>query len=434
MGYSLASFIITLLPPLSYKTYELLYLFFQKRSFIQNSISEWVPLPQLAERYYLYIFVIILAGLSLLFAVKKSRNKSLLLFLPLIPLSLFVITGVRQTAFAIPAIFLCMIPGIKLIKASPKNHFKTLGTIALFALLTFGLILYRREAVGIVHDYPDKAMPFVRKNLRGNMFNEMHIGGYLLYQLGPKQKTFIDGRTDMFLPVVFPEFMNFATKTQTDDKTYLKEFNMLVKKYDVSWTILTTNRFTLSSRLGRIITNDPNWSLVYFDDSAKVYVKNSGPNAWLIKKYGFKAATPFGKSLYRPGFQSQAKDEYKSMCQRTKSAICLNALGFLLLEDQKVEEAEKYFREAIKTYDYYPAPKMNLAEIELFHGNSEIAIKLYQDALNNDRSRSLPYLRLGQILKQAGRASEARDIWQQGIKESSDFSLKQKMKSELTSL
>ena len=339
--------IITLLPPLSIKTYQLLYLFFEKREFIMLVISEWVPLYKLGLRFYIYLTIMTLAGASLIYSFRKKDSiNNLLLFLPFIPLSLFVITGVRQTQFSMPAILLCLLPAIKLIKLPENKLFVNFSAVTMLFAITVFSYLYQKEISSVLRLYPNQATSFIKTNLKGNMFNEYHIGGYLMYKLGPETKTFIDGRTDMFLPQVLPEYDKLINNNFTDEE-FQGYFNFLVQKYNISWAILTTERWTSIRRLARLLQSDPSWSIVFFDDKVDIYVRGDGRNDAVIKSFDVISATPYGKKLYKAERRDEARKEYERMQNMAPSATSLNALGFFSLEDKKYDEAKKYFLEAL---------------------------------------------------------------------------------------
>ncbi|MBI2039473.1 tetratricopeptide repeat protein [Candidatus Microgenomates bacterium] len=470
--------LITLLPPLGIKTYQLLYLFFEKRDFIMVVISEWVPLYKLGIRYYIYLLIIGLAAASLFWAfLKKTRLRSviarntsaslsvnsvtkqshsskiatssfdklrtprddvlsldLFFFLPFIPLGLLVISGVRQTQFSMPAILLCTVPAIQLLKGKLKFSITiiTIITIIIFISLITSLYFYRQQVISISRLYPEQAIPFIKANLAGNMFNEYHMGGFLMYQLGPAIKTFIDGRTDMFLPQVLPEYDRLINN-DFSDREFADYFNFLVHKYDVSWAILTTERFTKIRRLARIIRSDPAWHLVFFDDQADIYVRDDGKNPSVTQQFAIKAATPFGKRLYKEGQRDQAGKEYDRMRSIAPSAASLNALGFMLLEDKQFDQARSLFEQALIIDPKSAAPKMNLAELAAKDGNLDEAKRLYKQAINDEPDRGLAYLRLGQlIIESGGSKNEARKIWQKGLTSTPDEEVLVKLRKELT--
>jgi len=424
--------IITLLPPLGIKTYQLLLLFFEKREFITLVIAEWVPLYELGIRYHIYLIIMALAGLSLIWALIRRYN--ILYFLPFIPLGLFVISGVRQTQFSMPVIILLMVPAIKLFFQKLKVNRVLILLISLFIyiLASYLLYLYRNEATGLLRLYPKGAIPFIKENLQGNMFNEYEMGGYLMYHLGPQIKTFIDGRTDMFLPEVLPEYDELLNNHYTD-KQLKDRFEFLVEKYHLSYAIVTVEKFTPIRRLSRLLREDPLWQLGFFDDTTEIYIKDDGINKHTTDQYAVRSATPFGIRLYQEDEREKARLEYQRMQSIAPSAVSLNALGFMLLEEKKFDEAKTLFIQALETAPYSAAPKMNLAELSVKYGDLNQAIELYRQAIRDEPERGLAYLRLGQLIIQSGGSeNEAREIWQKGLSATPDENILKQIREVLS--
>ena len=253
-----------------------------------------------------------------------------------------------------------------------------------------------------------------------------------MYHLGPKVKTFIDGRTDMFLPEVLPEYISFGNLAYTGDDDYLKSFEKLVSKYQISYATLTNNRYTLSSRLSRVLEGSENWTLVFFDDTARIYINRKGADETVASEFALQAVTPFSKKIYRSGFRQEAFEEYQKMDRRAKSAVATNALGFMLLEDKKYDEAKKYFLEALQISPSAAAPKMNLAELSAKDGDYKEAISLYRQAIADEPDRGLAYLRLGQlIIDSGGSGEEAKSIWEKGLQATPDEDILAKIRKVL---
>lgn len=436
--FGLINSVVTVLPPLGVKVYKLLILFWSNRDFISQAIDEWLPLTQLSTEYHIYLAIFTLMILALIFGFLKNKQERVLIFFlsPFIPLSFSVFTSARQAPFTLPAALLLFLPAIRsdIFKTSKGARYVIATAIIILGL--WGMFSYRSLASTSFNDYPSLAsISFVKNNLKGKMFNEYHIGGYLLYSLGPDIKTFIDGRTDMFVPEVFPDYMSFSYLSYTDDEYYLGKFEDLSKKYGISWVILTTNRYTLSGRLARILENADGWRLVFFDDTARIYVKEDGLNEAVLKKFGVGAVTPFGKSIYRKEMRDQARKEYGKMNEISKSAVTFNALGYMFLEDEKYDEAKEYFLSALKIKPTAAAPKMNLAELAAKDGDYSGAIALYRQAIRDDPERGLAYLRLGQlIIDSDGSVNEAKDILRRGLKATPDEEIKGKIRQTLEEL
>jgi len=179
---------------------------------------------------------------------------------------------------------------------------------------------------------------------------------------------------------------------------------------------------------------DPSWHLVFFDDQARIFVRDDGINKRAIADFGLKAVTPLQKKLYKSDSRELAWIEYENMYKRAKSATAANALGFMLLEDGKFTEAKSHFLEALAIDPKAPAPKMNLAELSVKDGDYKEAITFYRQAIKDDPERGLAYLRLGQlIIASGGSEREAREIWQKGLKATPDEEILKQLREALMS-
>ena len=121
--------------------------------------------------------------------------------------------------------------------------------------------------------FPVAALKFIKSNkIRGNMFNEMAWGGFLIYALYPEYKVFIDGRGDMYGG-------DFA-KTYTQVAWVKPGWKEVLHRYNVNWIIYPAN-----SQLSVLLIESKDWKLIYADRVANIFVRNIPQNEGLIKKY-----------------------------------------------------------------------------------------------------------------------------------------------------
>ncbi len=135
----------------------------------------------------------------------------------------------------------------------------------------FGLGLRRGDSA---------AADFFKKNgLRGPLFNNYDIGGYLIFHLYPEERVFVDNRPEAYPADFFP-------------KTYIpmQENNELWKAADVKysfnaifffWRDMTPwGQQFLISRI-----SDPEWAPVFTDESAIIFLKRNEANTPIIDRY-----------------------------------------------------------------------------------------------------------------------------------------------------
>jgi len=126
--------------------------------------------------------------------------------------------------------------------------------------------------------YPQGAVEFIRRTgLAGNMFNNIGIGGYLIWDLYPHQRVFIDGRLEVH-----------GRKFYTEYATAMRQpryWNLLARKYNIEYVVL---QHTMADTL-RLITHlhrSPQWRLVFYDDRSAIFVREQGINSAVAEKYG----------------------------------------------------------------------------------------------------------------------------------------------------
>lgn len=428
--------IITILPPLGFGVYKLLWLFFEKRTFISRVIDEWLPLSIYPTRFFLYSALCALTLILVSLCIWQSKLRArLLLWLPFVPFVVLPFTGIRHIPFGAPSLlffFAFVLASIDQVLQTKLS--KLSAVLAVVVLIVFILLGWwnRQVVTGVIRDYPSQAAEFVRHNLKGNMFNEYSVGGYLLYQLYPTHKVFIDGRTDMYLPKVLPDYIGITDRKFVSDQAFIAYWDELVAHYQISYALLPTRAFNVWRRLGRQLATHENWKLVYWDDVSWIFVHLDEKNDNLVSKLAVTAATPYSKSLYQPGARAEAKMEYERMNQIVPSGVSTNALGYIFLEEGNLPEAKKMFEQAIKLNPEFASPYMNLGELAAHDKNFVQAIRLYKQAIEKEPDRGLAYLRLGQLIKDSGGSlNEATKYWRLGLERSSDEEIRKKLQEQL---
>ena len=169
-----------------------------------------------------------------------------------------------------------------------RRGLPALGAAALLFVLT---IYYPFErGFGTASYFPDRVASFVRQNeLRGHMLNSYSFGGYLIWTLFPQHPVFMDGRNEVFLPV-----MQQLVKARSDSRAW----NALLRQYAIEFAVLEyvddLDRLTTvqpdGSRVESLApitaTRFPRsrWALVYWDDDGMVFVRRGGANQSLIAR------------------------------------------------------------------------------------------------------------------------------------------------------
>ena len=133
--------------------------------------------------------------------------------------------------------------------------------------------------VGIVPGANEAADFFKREKIAGPIFNNYNIGGYLIFQLSPAYKLFIDDRGMAAYPEDFLKNTYMPIELSDDywkkmDRRY--RFNVIFYSPEVSYW---RDRFIWSR------FSDPAWALVFFREDVVIFLKRNQQNAALIRRF-----------------------------------------------------------------------------------------------------------------------------------------------------
>lgn len=437
--FTILSSILTILPPLGFLQYQLLYKFFILRSFISSYIAEWAPLS--FSEFGFIIFSVTTVLILIIFATIVKLKKSYRQVIWIVPLLPFLLLPyLAQRNLYLGYITLALMEGWILTQIFPikKPLLKYLTLGVLIAILASHIWLYQEKKSSFANMrfyYPTNATQFIKINsLQGNMFNEYGYGGYLLYHLYPQQKVMIDGRTDVYLCCEMPDTMDIVTKKTLPDSEYKLILDKLWEKYQISYVLLRTEKHTVLRKITKVLSDDPTWNLVFWDDHTQLFVKRDGKNDHVLKNFETKAATPYNRDPYKSGLEDQAFTEYERMIKFSNSSKSRNTIGFIYLKKGRYEEARKEFEQAAILDITNESPLMNLAELAASNKQYEEAIFYYQKALTLAPDRGLIYIRLGQLyISGRNDIKSAREIWQKGVKETVDDEAKATLNKLLSS-
>jgi hypothetical protein len=133
--------------------------------------------------------------------------------------------------------------------------------------------------VGFIHfefsktRFPVAAVEFLKREaVTGNIFNLDEFGDYMIFAAWPQYKVFIDGRSDMYGANRVNDYRKIADGQP--------EWQETIDKYDISWVF-----FDPRSPIAAILKSQKNWSLIYTDEVASIFVRNNAQHQLLIDKY-----------------------------------------------------------------------------------------------------------------------------------------------------
>jgi hypothetical protein len=120
---------------------------------------------------------------------------------------------------------------------------------------------------------PVDAVKFMKKEkIPGRMFNNDEFGDYIIYAAWPDYKVFFDGRSDMYGEDRMKEYFKVIRLERGWDE--------VLNDYDINWFI-----YPAKSALSTFLLQRDEWKLIYADEVANIFVKNTSANQYLIQKY-----------------------------------------------------------------------------------------------------------------------------------------------------
>jgi len=160
-----------------------------------------------------------------------------------------------------------------------KNMTILLVAVGILAALTVDMDWRLRPAFGLARGANDSARFFKQNRLKGPIFNNYDIGGYLIFHMSPSQKLFVDNRAEAF-PKDF--FDRILIPAQQDNKSWRKldgqyHFNVIFLR--LNWSSDYEESFILKRLM------DPDWAVVFLDDKVVILLRRNGQNSDLIRRY-----------------------------------------------------------------------------------------------------------------------------------------------------
>jgi hypothetical protein len=137
-----------------------------------------------------------------------------------------------------------------------------------------------------------RATDFVKNNnISGPVFNNFDIGGFLVWQLYPSQKVFVDNRPEAYSVKFFDEIYK---PMQSDES----KWNELSDKYDINYIFFSHKDITpwAQTFLGNIIKNK-DWPVIYLNEEVIILIQRVDKNKDTISKYEINEANAVEKII-----------------------------------------------------------------------------------------------------------------------------------------
>ena len=128
--------------------------------------------------------------------------------------------------------------------------------------------------------YPYKAVDFLmREKIKGNFFNDFNSGAYLIGRAYPDIKVFIDGRTEVYGAKFFETYQKIW---KDGDAKVFADFD---RKYNITGAFLNNAHQEIPRDVLKMFHSFKNWSIVYLDDDAVIFLKQTPYNKPFIDRF-----------------------------------------------------------------------------------------------------------------------------------------------------
>lgn len=128
---------------------------------------------------------------------------------------------------------------------------------------------------------PDQMVDFLDENgISGRVFNDMGLGGYLIFRRWPREFVFIDGRTPIFGDSFYNRFLQTF-----DDQNH---FDALNQEYHFDYLVFSSMGIWRNRGFHLFLWKHPQWRLVYAQRDGMVYVRNEPKFSSVIEKFALK--------------------------------------------------------------------------------------------------------------------------------------------------
>src|SRR5262249_7558871 len=144
--------------------------------------------------------------------------------------------------------------------------------------------------LGLAGNIPVGAADYLEEaGVRGAVFNTYASGAYLVYRLYPKVRVAMDSRNDVYGEDLYRLYTRALTDADTLDE--------VVKRIDASAILLEWPEQGMMTAAA-VVHRLKDWTPVYFDDVAVVYLRPDGPYGSLAARDAYAILDP---ALYRGG-------------------------------------------------------------------------------------------------------------------------------------
>lgn len=260
--------------------------------------------------------------------------------------------------------------------------------------------------------YPKGAIDFIEQNnLQGNVLNWDGFGSYFIFRFWPEREVFVDGRFGQVYPSEFLQNVYlYIWKAGVG-------WEKMLSSYGIEYILVPMDD---QSPLISKMNQSPNWSLVYWDDFAKIYVKNNSKNQAVVEHFTYKVIRPEDTTLsFLDSFDQTTQAIFELKYKLQESPDCGRAHELLGIIYTHMDEFDLAIEEYKKSLEITPRKIYLHYDLGLayeFKGDYQNALREYQKELKLNPYFTDSYERISLIYQQLGLVDQANKFHKKGLK------------------
>jgi hypothetical protein len=246
-----------------------------RRSPMTANLVEWQP-TSLWGPPYAFDILLYAAALVLILSWRRVRPAHWILFVAFAAASLTAFRNTALIGFLAPVLIAAYFPQIVRLPRIPE-------WVPIVVLVGAAIAVIVGGGLGRTVDewtIPEGAANYVLEHhLSGPMFNTYEQGGYLIWRLWPQERVFIDGRS--LSERVYRDYQTILFNRGLPADQIVGPRAELLDRYNVQVVVMNTLDFVSGAlyplALALANPNTADWSLVYDDSQAVVFVRRPPP-------------------------------------------------------------------------------------------------------------------------------------------------------------
>jgi tetratricopeptide (TPR) repeat protein len=225
----------------------------------------------------------------------------------------FGLSGQRNVPFSLMIALPLVAVGVEALMTNFSDQFRKWGAVV---MLVFGVGAYISIPTGVYYKHfnphekyglkideqsnPVGAAKFIQQQkLKGNCFSDFIVSSYLLWELRPGFKTFIDLRDfDIYSEAFYNRFKRLLYDP--------RDFEVLDRQYAFNYVVLFAQ--PQLANLHQYLYAHQQWTLVFADPMTLIFVRNNEVNKRTIEQHAFRSTSAqFYRSLEKPSISFYAR-------------------------------------------------------------------------------------------------------------------------------